>query len=380
MNLENVIEKARKEALEMLEGAEDKPNAILEAINKVVEATYSEKIKEMKVIDEEYQADKNLAQKLGLRVLNKKEKDFYQAFSGNTDSSVTVSQANSIPTSIVDVTLEYVRNNSKLLKAGLIQLLPADVKKWLTAEKNGTFSWSGLTEEIKGKLTAGINGFNVELAKLSVYLIIPKAIRDLSLPVIDKYFTEVLGETLNEGVENGYLVGTGKNQPIGVYKQTDATNEDGTHKDKVAATVTGFSPKQLAPVKKGLTNQGKRDIDKIYLICNPNDEADYVAPALYDRVGNMISSYKNLEVLTSGQNPQGKAVFTLPGKYAMGFSGFKINEYDQTLALEDADVIIGKVYANGRAVDDSVAFVIDVTKLEEYVPTIKTISDEVAGA
>ena len=42
------------------------------------------------------------------------------------------------------------------------------------------------------------------------------------------------------------------------------------------------------------------------------------------------------------------------------------------LALDDADLIIGKVYANGRAVDDSVAVPFDVTKLEEYVPTIRT--------
>ena len=55
----------------------------------------------------------------------------------------------------------------------------------------------------------------------------------------------------------------------------------------------------------------------------------------------------------------------------MGFSGFKITPYDQTLAIEDADLIIGKVYANGRAVDDSVAYVFDVTKLQEYVPQIK---------
>ena len=113
------------------------------------------------------------------------------------------------------------------------------------------------------------------------------------------------------------------------------------------------------------------DIDKIVLICHPNDEANYVAPALYDTEGNMKGSYKNMEVITSSQNPQGKAAFTIPGKYSMGFSGFKIIPYDQTLAIEDADLIIGKVYANGRAVDDSVAYIFDVTKLQEYVPQIK---------
>ena len=59
----------------------------------------------------------------------------------------------------------------------------------------------------------------------------------------------------------------------------------------------------------------------------------------------------------------------------MGFSGFKIDEYDQTKALDDADVVIGKVYANGRATDDTCAWPFDITKLEEYVPVFKALSD-----
>ena len=50
-----------------------------------------------------------------------------------------------------------------------------------------------------------------------------------------------------------------------------------------------------------------------------------------------------------------------------------IKEYDQTKALDDADVVIAKCYANGRAVDDNVAFIFDVTKLEEYVQPVKVV-------
>ena len=135
----------------------------------------------------------------------------------------------------------------------------------------------------------------------------------------------------------------------------------------------------MAGAKKYLTKQGKRKIDKIYVVCNPNDEADYVAPAIYNDRGELIASYKNLEVVTSVKNPQGKAALVLPKKYTMGFSGFKVKKYDQTLALKNADLLVGNVYANGRADDDYVAYVFDVTKLEEYVPTVKTI-EVVEGA
>ena len=55
----------------------------------------------------------------------------------------------------------------------------------------------------------------------------------------------------------------------------------------------------MAPIKKKLCNNGKRKIDEIFIICNPADEADYVAPALYDREGRLVSSYKNISVITS---------------------------------------------------------------------------------
>jgi hypothetical protein len=56
----------------------------------------------------------------------------------------------------------------------------------------------------------------------------------------------------------------------------------------------------------------------------------------------------------------------------MGFSGLKVDEYKETKAIEDADLFIAKVEANGRADDDESAVVFDVTKLEEYVIPVKT--------
>ena len=50
----------------------------------------------------------------------------------------------------------------------------------------------------------------------------------------------------------------------------------------------------------------------------------------------------------------------------MGATGVRVTEYDQTKAMENADLIIANCFANGRAVDDNVAVIFDVTKLEEY--------------
>lgn len=376
---ETKIKQAQEEALDILQKSEDKSQAIIQAIEKINEAEHANLIAEITMQAAMAKSDEDYAKKLGLRVLNKEEKVFYEKLK-NIKQSLTADQEDILPTSIINRTLDDVKKDSGILS--IIDFTPADVKKWLVAEKTGTYAWGPLTGAITEELSAEIKSLNIELSKLSVALVIPKAIRDLDLPYVDKYFSAILKETINDGAEYAFLEGTGKDMPIGVYKLIDSVNEDGTHKDKKLNVIESFTPKGLAPMKDYLSKDGKRTYNEIALICNPSDEANYVAPALYDAEGKMISSYKDLKVFKSANNKKGKAVFVLPRKYVMGFSGFKINEYKETKAMDDADLIIAKAYGNGRAVDDYCAYPIDVTKLKEYVPSIKvveTISADVQG-
>lgn len=376
---ETKIKQAQEEALDILQKSEDKSQAIIQAIEKINEAEHANLIAGITMQAAMAKSDEDYVKKLGLRVLNKEEKVFYEKLK-NIKQSLTADQEDILPTSIVNRTLDDVKKDSGILS--IIDFTPADVKKWLVAEKTGTYAWGPLTGAITEELSAEIKSLNIELSKLSVALVIPKAIRDLDLPYVDKYFSAILKETINDGAEYAFLEGTGKDMPIGVYKLIDSVNEDGTHKDKKLNIIESFTPKGLAPMKDYLSKDGKRTYNEIALICNPSDEANYVAPALYDAEGKMISSYKDLKVFKSANNKKGKAVFVLPRKYVMGFSGFKINEYKETKAMDDADLIIAKAYGNGRAVDDYCAYPIDVTKLKEYVPSVKvveTISADVQG-
>lgn len=368
---ETKMKQAQEEALKILQESEDKSQAVLDAIEKIASTQYENLIQEIKEQAARAESDKEYAKSLNLRVLSKEEKDFYEKFR-DIKQAITADQIDILPNSIIDITMENIKKESTILED--VNFAPADVKRWISAEKSGAYVWGGLTDSIKGELNATIESLNLEVNKLSVYLVIPKAIRDLALPFIDRYFTAILQEALNDGLEYGYLQGKGKNEPIGIYKQIEAVNEDQTHKDKTVNTnLTRFTPKGLAEAKKYLTKNGIRVLGALVLYCHPNDEADYVAPAIYDDEGRLISSYKNLIVKVSANNPQGKAALVIPKKYTIGLSNFGINEYDQTKALEDADLVIGKGYANGRAVDDNVAFVFDVTKLEEYVKPVRVV-------
>lgn len=365
---------------ELLNNAEDKGEAIYQAAEMIIAAKHSKLIRELQEENTRAAADEDYRRSLGLHVLSKEEKEFYENFK-DIKQAITAEQIDIMPTSIIDRTLDDVKKASDVLN--LIEFAPADVKKWIVAEHSGQAVWGEITAAISGELSAEFSALNIEQHKLSVYMIIPKAIRDLALPFVDKYFTAILAEGMQDGMVKGYLTGDGKNAPIGIMKQIETFKEDGTADDKaVIDTVTDFSPKGLAEVRKTLTNGGMRVVSALELICNPLDEAEYVDPALFGEMPT--GGYKNTSFMPINKHvdpncPQGKGVFTIDGVYVMGATSVQMKEYDQTKAMDDADVIIGKCYANGRAVDDNCAVVFDVTKLKEYIPRIMQIAGNELG-
>lgn len=370
MRIEDLSQEVKDKVRQLLNDApvDQKAEAIMQSIEMIQEATHAHLINQVVAEAERASHDAEFKKQLGLRTLSQEEKKFYEGFK-DIKQSLTANQIDIIPTEIIDRTLDDVKTASPILK--LVNMAPANVKKWIVASHSGVAVWGALTDDIKGELSAEISALNIELHMLSAYLVIPKAIRELSLEFVDRYFMVILSEAMQDGLVKGYLDGDGKTGPIGIFRQIGATNNDGTQKAKTVATnITKFSPKGLAPVRKTLTNNGKRVVPKLYLICNPADEAEYVDPCMYGEAltgGYVNKSFIEIEKIVDANCPQGKAAFTIEGHYTMGATGVRVNEYDQTKAMENADLIIATCYANGRAVDDNVAVVFDVTKLEEYV-------------
>lgn len=380
MKIEDLSQEVKDKVKQLLEDApaDQKADAIMQSIEMIQEATHAEMIEQVVAEAERASRDAEYKSKLGLRNLSQEEKKFYENFK-NIKQAFTANQIDIIPTEIIDRTLDDVKKASPILK--LVNMAPANVKKWIVASHSGAAVWGALTDAIKGELSAEIASLNIELHMLSAYLVIPKAIRELSLEFVDRYFMAILSEAMQDGLVKGYLDGDGKTGPIGIFRQIEAVESAGTNKAKtVLTTVTKFSPKGLAPVRKTLTNDGKRVVDKLYLICNPSDEAEYVDPCMYGEAltgGYVNKSFIDIEKIVDANCPKGKAAFTIAGYYTMGTTGVRVNEYDQTKAMENADLIIASCYANGRAVDDNVAVIFDVTKLEEYVlPVTQTVIEK----
>lgn len=369
MKIDKFSAEFQKKVKDLLNNTEDKTEAVYQAAVMIAEEQHKGLIDELVEQNARAAADENYRKSLGLVALSEDEKKFYSAITKDFKQAITANQIDILPISIVDRTLADVRKKSTTLS--LVKMAPAGVTKWITGSHSGAAAWGELTAEIQGELSAEIKGLNLELCKLMVYLVIPKAIRELALPFVDKYFTAILGEAMHDGLVDGYLNGNGKTGPIGITKKIEAFEKDGTASDKtVLGTVTKFSPKGLAEVRKTLSNGGKRVVTQLELICNPLDEAEYVDPALFGEA--LVGGFRNTSFMPIVKHiepkcPQGKGIFTIKDAYTMGCTGVRFDEYDQTKAMEDADLIIGKANANGRADDDNAAVVFDITKLQEYV-------------
>ena len=375
MRINELDEELKKKVVQKIDESDDKNEAVFEAIEMVVSAQHEDLIKQIVEENEKAKHDTDYRQSLGLKNLSKNEKQFYEGFK-DVKQAITAAQIDIIPEEIIDRTLDDVKTASPILK--LVDMAPANVKKWLVASHSGKAVWGELTDEIKGELLATITSMNIEINKLTAYLVIPKSIRELALPFVDKYFTAILAEAMQDGLVSGYIDGDGKTAPIGIMRQIETTNSDGTHKEKTVLTnITKFSPKGLSGVRKTLTKNGMRTVSKLFLLCNPLDEAEYVDPCMYGENltgGWTDKSFMPIEKIADANVPQGKAIFTIEKAYTMGVSGTKVTEYDQTKAMDDADLVVAKCYANGRAVDDNTAVVFDVTKLQEYVLPITQVT------
>ena len=377
MKIDGLSKELQEKVTQMLNDAkpDEMAQAIYDSADMIATAKNENLIKELTEQNAKAAYDAEYRKSLNLPNLSQKEKEFYEKFK-DVKQAITAKQIDIIPEEIIDRTLDDVKKASDIMK--LINFAPANVKKWLVASKTGAAEWGELTGGITGEMSATFTSLNIELHKMTVFLIIPKAIQDLALPFVDRYFTAILSEAVQDGLVQAYLNGDGKNAPIGIMRQINTTDTDGTNKAKtVLTTVKKFSPKGLAPIRKTLSNNGLRTVGTLYLLCNPNDEAEYVDPALYGEAltgGYRNTSFLPIEKIVDANVPAGKAIITIEKAYVMGLSSVSMKTYDQTKAMDDADVIIGKAHGNGRAIDDNTAVVFDVTKLEEYVLPVTQVT------
>lgn len=337
--------------------------------------------------------DSRILMERGYRVLTGTEKEFYEkwiqhAKEGGVTQSFTSLIPGGMPETVIEDVYRNLVNEHPLLNAISFTNV-SYMTKWLMNDHTvDAAAWGTINTEVAKQITSSFKILDMALCKLSCFAVIPKDMLDLGPTFLDGYIRAILVDAIAVALENAIVNGTGKNMPIGLNRNIskDAAVVDGVYPKKTAKKVNDFAPvsygaliAELCKTEKGVY----RKIEGLSLICNPVDYYKKVMPAT--TVANLNGTYTNnvfpvpTETYQSAELAEGEALLCIPKEYFMGIGSAKngtITYDDSTQFLEDNRVYLIKMTANGRAFDNTVSLLLDITDLDPAYITVLNKTEE----
>ncbi len=348
---------------------------------------------------EMFETDKRVLVQRGYRQLTKKEEEFYQKMikagkSADPKQEFTdlLSTESAMPETIIEDVYRELTEQHPLLSRIKFQNVKYLTRWILNDHSKQSAAWGEINSEIAKEITSSFKTIDVNVCKLSAFAVIPKDMLDLGPIFLDNYIRTILREALYCALEKAVLKGSGKSEPTGlnrdIHKGVDFNSETGYPK-KTAIKITSFLPKEYGGVlaRLAVTETGRmRTFDRVTLVCNQVDYLTKVMPAT--TVMNMNGTYStNLfpfptDVVRSNELDTGEAILFLPEEYFFGLGGSKdgtIEFTDEYKFLEDQRVFKIKLHGNGRAFDNTVAIVLDISALDQAYITVLNKKEEVVA-
>lgn len=334
----------------------------------------------------EYQMsqDKNILAQRGYRQLTNAEEKWYQKFiqaSKNHDPKQAFIDLSTLPegvmpeTIIEDVFKELVEEHPLLDKINFTYA--KYMTKWVLNDHTlDTAVWGEINSEIAKEITSAFKMVDISQNKLSAFAAIPLDMLDLGPMFIDRYIRDVLKDALLCGLEKAIVDGTGKNQPIGLNRNVakNVTVTGGVYPKKDPIAVTSFAPVVYGDLLANMAeneNGRMRKFGEVLMICNQVDYLRKIMPAT--TVQNTNGEYKNnlfpfpTEVVISNELTTGEAIVCLPNEYFMAIGAAKegiITYSDEYKFLEDMRYYKIKTYGDGKAYDNTVSILLDISTLD----------------
>jgi len=240
--------------------------------------------------------------------------------------------------------------------------------------------------EIKGQVSTAFREEQIGQLKLTAFAVIPKDMLDLGPEWVERYVRELLVESYSVGLEYGLVNGRGpaQSEPVGLMKDVDA--DTGAVTDKESQGTLTFAPSQFGEVVAGELHdvikalstdekgKARKVLGKVAMLVNPVDAISVQARnTIQTANGQWVTALPyNIQVIESEEIPEKKALFFVKGEYLAAIAGgYKLNKFDQTLAMEDAMLYTIKQFANGKPKDNKTALLYDLDikfNAEETIP------------
>lgn len=336
--------------------------------------------------------DVSILKARGKNDLTEKERKFYDALreSIKTKSPIKMaidpgSYSNTMPETLIDHIFDDLEQTHPLLAAMNFQNTTGQTKMYFNGADTPVATWGELTGTITNELAGKFLVETMELSKLSSFIPIPMAMIDVGYERLDQYVRTLLSESIAYGCENGAIKGTGKDMPIGMTKQVGAgvSVTGGVYPDKTVTKVADFDAKTLGGIVAKITQNGKRQAKQLALVVNAGDYFSKIMPAttLMSPSGTYVSNVlpiPDIQIIPSTQMDADKAVIGDLSKYFFGIgagtNGGRMEYSDQYQFLEDNRVYKIKLYGNGKALDNDAFQLLDISKLNPLVYSVKNIT------
>ncbi|WP_298126903.1 phage major capsid protein [uncultured Clostridium sp.] len=337
---------------------------------------------------EEAHGNQTILAQRGYRQLTPQETNYYNKL---IDAGKSVNPKQSMAgiidimpeTIIEDVYKDLIEEHPLLSKINFVSV--KYLTKWILNDHTvQTAVWGQLNSAITEEVTSAFKTIEIVQCKLSAFTVIEKDMLDLGPVFLDGYIRMFLKDALLCGLEKAIVNGTGKDQPIGLTRNIseDVTITGGVYPKKEKIVVETFAPAEYGKLLSRMVKNEKgrsRKFNKVLLICNQGDYLSKVMPAT--TVLNGAGAYVNnlfpfpTDTVISNELEDGEAIICLPEEYFMGIGGAKegIIEYsDELKFLEDKRVYKIKMYGMGKAYDNTVSLLIDISNLDPAYITVKT--------
>ena len=249
------------------------------------------------------------------------------------------------------------------------------VTRYIYSDPTKAYAWGALFGEIKGQVSAAFREEQVGQLKLTAFAVIPKDMLELGPEWVERYVRTLLVESYSVGLEYGLVNGRGpsQNEPIGLMKDVD--NDTGAVSDKTSVGTLTFAPSQFGEVVAGelhdvikalstdAKGKSRKVMGKVVMLVNPIDAISVqFRNTIQTSNGQWVTALPyNIQVVESDEIQEGKALFFVKGEYLAAVAGgYKLNKFDQTLAMEDAMLYTIKQFANGKPKDNKTALLYDL--------------------
>lgn len=364
------FEAKKKAYMNVMKAEDSTPEQLETAFNEMFTALQSDLSEQITNEARNEVQDAQILAARGQNVLTSTERKFFNeviASGGFAEDTI-------LPITTQERVFEDLVTEHPLLDAIGLKDLGA-ITRYIYSDANKAYAWGALFGEIKGQISAAFREEQIGQLKLTAFAVIPKDMLELGPEYVERYVRTVLVESYSVGLEYGLVNGRGpaQNEPIGLMKDVNA--DTGAVTDKASSGTLTFAPSQfgevvageLHDVIKALTTDGKgkarKVLNKVVMVVNPIDAISVQARnTIQTSNGQWVTALPyNIQVVESEEIPTNKALFFVKDAYLAAIAGgYKINKFDETLAIEDARLYTMKQFANGKPKDNKTALVYDL--------------------